>query len=135
MWAQLAGRKCGGKDFGQVLFLAKAAELLDFVDTPKNAIVLTDFGKRFIQGDVHDFAWTADNHYAKPVEGFYEGAGSPYVINTASGKVSDLLSAINSITGGTSSISGGAITINTPNAAGFSMSALASVKRLIGRGL
>jgi NitT/TauT family transport system ATP-binding protein len=42
-----------GKDFGQVLFLAKAAELLDFVDTPKNAIVLTDFGKRFIQGDVN----------------------------------------------------------------------------------
>ena len=42
-----------GKDFGQILFLAKAAELLDFVDTPKNAIVLTDFGKRFIQGDVN----------------------------------------------------------------------------------
>ncbi|MEW6057506.1 MAG: nitrate/sulfonate/bicarbonate ABC transporter ATP-binding protein [Bdellovibrionota bacterium] len=42
-----------GKDFGQVLFLAKAAELLDFVDTPKNAIVLTEFGKRFIQGDVN----------------------------------------------------------------------------------
>lgn len=42
-----------GKDFGQVLFMAKAAELLDFVDTPKNAIVLTDFGKRFIEGDVN----------------------------------------------------------------------------------
>lgn len=42
-----------GRDFGQVLFLAKAAELLDFVDTPKNAIVLTDFGRRFIQGDVN----------------------------------------------------------------------------------
>ena len=42
-----------GKDFGQILFLAKAAELLDFVDTPKNAIVLTDFGRRFIQGDVN----------------------------------------------------------------------------------
>ncbi|HRK01725.1 MAG TPA: nitrate/sulfonate/bicarbonate ABC transporter ATP-binding protein [Oligoflexia bacterium] len=41
------------KDFGNVLFLAKAAELLDFVDTPKNAIVLTDFGKRFIQSDVN----------------------------------------------------------------------------------
>ena len=42
-----------GKDFGQVLFMAKAAELLDFCDTPKNAIVLTDFGKRFIEGDVN----------------------------------------------------------------------------------
>lgn len=41
------------KDFGNVLFLAKAAELLDFVDTPKNAIVLTDFGRRFIQSDVN----------------------------------------------------------------------------------
>jgi hypothetical protein len=34
---------------------------------------------RFVQSDVHDFAWTADNHFAKPVEGFYEGAGSPKV--------------------------------------------------------
>lgn len=42
-----------GRDFGQILFLAKAAELLDFVDTPKNAIVITDFGKRFIDGDVN----------------------------------------------------------------------------------
>jgi len=42
-----------GKDFGHILFMAKAAELLDFVDTPKNAIVLTDFGRRFIQGDVN----------------------------------------------------------------------------------
>lgn len=42
-----------GRDFGQVLFLAKAAELLDLVDTPKNSIVLTEFGKRFLQGDVN----------------------------------------------------------------------------------
>ena len=54
-------------------------------------------------------------------------SGSPYVINTASGKVGDLLSAINSITGGTSSIdASGAITIYTPNAGTFSMSASAS---------
>ena len=33
----------------------------------------------FVQGDVHDFAWTADNRTAKPVEGIYEGAGSPRV--------------------------------------------------------
>lgn len=42
-----------GRDFAQILFLAKAAEILDFVDTPKNMIVLTDFGKRFTEGDVN----------------------------------------------------------------------------------
>lgn len=35
--------------------------------------------QRYVQGDVHDFAWTADNRYAKPLEGIYEGAGSPRV--------------------------------------------------------
>jgi hypothetical protein len=34
---------------------------------------------RFAQSDVHDFAWTADNQTAKPLEGVYEGAGSPKV--------------------------------------------------------
>ena len=34
---------------------------------------------RFVQADVHDFAWTADNRYAKPLEGVYEGPGSPKV--------------------------------------------------------
>lgn len=34
---------------------------------------------RFVQGDVHDFAWTADNRYAKPLDGVYEGPGSPKV--------------------------------------------------------
>jgi hypothetical protein len=33
----------------------------------------------FIQGDVHDFAWTADNRTAKPLEGEYRGEGSPVV--------------------------------------------------------
>ncbi len=42
-----------GKDFGQILFFAKGAELLDFVDTPKNGIVLTDLGRRFISSDVN----------------------------------------------------------------------------------
>ncbi len=35
--------------------------------------------RRFVQGDVHDFAWTADNRYAKPLDGTYEGPGSPKV--------------------------------------------------------
>ena len=34
---------------------------------------------RFVQGDVHDFAWTADKRYAKPLVGYYTGAGSPKV--------------------------------------------------------
>jgi len=34
---------------------------------------------RFVQADVHDFAWTADKRYAKPLEGVYEGPGSPKV--------------------------------------------------------
>jgi Peptidase family M1 domain len=34
---------------------------------------------RFVQGDVHDFAWTADNRTAKPLEALYTGAGSPPV--------------------------------------------------------
>jgi len=42
-----------GKDFGKTLFIAKAAELLDLVDTPRNEIVLTDLGRRFIQSDVN----------------------------------------------------------------------------------
>jgi flagellar hook-associated protein 3 FlgL len=55
-------------------------------------------------------------------------SGSPFVINTASGTVGNVLSAIDSITGTTtpSSIDGGAVTINTPNAASFSISASSS---------
>lgn len=32
---------------------------------------------RFVQGDVHDFAWTADNRTAKPLDGVYKGANGP----------------------------------------------------------
>jgi flagellar hook-associated protein 3 FlgL len=55
-------------------------------------------------------------------------SGSPYVINTGTGTVGNLLSAIDSITGTTtpSSIDGGAVTINTPSAASFSISASSS---------
>lgn len=42
-----------GKEFGDILFSAKGAELLDFVDTPKNMVVLTDVGRKFINGDVN----------------------------------------------------------------------------------
>jgi NitT/TauT family transport system ATP-binding protein len=42
-----------GKDFGQTLYLVKAAELLDLVDTPKQTVVLTESGRRFVKGDVN----------------------------------------------------------------------------------
>jgi hypothetical protein len=32
---------------------------------------------RYVQGDVHDFAWTADKRYAKPLDGVYNGANGP----------------------------------------------------------
>ena len=41
------------KDSLNVLLMAKAAELMDFVDTPKNQIVLTDLGRNFVRGDVN----------------------------------------------------------------------------------
>ena len=34
---------------------------------------------RFVQGDVHDFAWMADNRTTKPLDGVYRGEGSPEV--------------------------------------------------------
>jgi hypothetical protein len=54
--------------------------------------------------------------------------GPSYNINPASGTVGNLLSAIDSITGTStpSSIDGGAVTLNTPNAASFSITASAS---------
>src|SRR5204862_6757145 len=42
-----------GKDFGQTLYLVKAAELLDLVDTPKQTVVLTESGKLFVEGDIN----------------------------------------------------------------------------------
>ncbi|QJD98819.1 M1 family metallopeptidase [Massilia forsythiae] len=37
---------------------------------------------RFVQGDVHDFAWTADKRTAKPLTGAWTGPGSPQVTVT-----------------------------------------------------
>jgi NitT/TauT family transport system ATP-binding protein len=42
------------KDSVKILLMAKAAELLDLVDTPKNSIVLTDLGRRFVGADVNE---------------------------------------------------------------------------------
>jgi NitT/TauT family transport system ATP-binding protein len=42
-----------GKDFGQTLYLVKAAELLGLVDTPKQSVVLTQAGNQFAEGDIN----------------------------------------------------------------------------------
>jgi NitT/TauT family transport system ATP-binding protein len=42
-----------GKDYGSVLYMVKAAELLDLVDTPKQMVILTDLGRRFVDGDIN----------------------------------------------------------------------------------
>jgi len=42
-----------GKDFGQTLYLVKAAELLNLVDTPKQTVILTESGRRLVEGDVN----------------------------------------------------------------------------------
>jgi NitT/TauT family transport system ATP-binding protein len=41
-----------GSDFGKILNVVKAAELLDFVDTPKQDVVLTSFGRKFLAASV-----------------------------------------------------------------------------------
>jgi NitT/TauT family transport system ATP-binding protein len=38
-----------GQEFGQVIRVVKGAEMLDFVDTPKRAVVLTEAGQRFVK--------------------------------------------------------------------------------------
>jgi NitT/TauT family transport system ATP-binding protein len=42
-----------GKDFGRTLYLVKAAELLELVDTPKQTVLLTDIGRHFVEGDIN----------------------------------------------------------------------------------
>jgi len=42
-----------GKDFGRTLYLVKAAELLELVETPKQRVILTDLGKHFVEGDIN----------------------------------------------------------------------------------
>jgi NitT/TauT family transport system ATP-binding protein len=40
-------------DFGQTIAVVKAAEILDLVDTPKNRVVFTELGRRYIAGDAN----------------------------------------------------------------------------------
>ena len=40
-------------DFGHTIGVVKAGELLDFLDTPKNQVLLTDVGRRFLDADIN----------------------------------------------------------------------------------
>jgi NitT/TauT family transport system ATP-binding protein len=40
-----------GKDYGETISLVKAAEILEFVDTPKDEVAFTEIGKKFIAAD------------------------------------------------------------------------------------
>ena len=42
------------RDYVQILLMAKAAELYDLADTPRNDILLTDLGRRFAKGDINE---------------------------------------------------------------------------------
>lgn len=41
-------------EFGHSLAVTKTAEIMDFVETPKQDVVFTDLGKRFVAGDTQD---------------------------------------------------------------------------------
>ena len=40
-----------GREFGETIALVKAAEILEFVETPKDQVRFTDLGRRFVNGD------------------------------------------------------------------------------------
>jgi len=42
------------KEFGEVIVIVKAAEMLDLVDTPKRSVVLSPTGHRFVKGNVSE---------------------------------------------------------------------------------
>jgi NitT/TauT family transport system ATP-binding protein len=43
-----------GKDFGFTLAVVKATELLDFIDTPKQDVIFTPTGRKFLESDVNE---------------------------------------------------------------------------------
>ena len=40
-----------GKEFGETIALVKAAEILELIDTPKDQVVFTELGRRFVAAD------------------------------------------------------------------------------------
>jgi NitT/TauT family transport system ATP-binding protein len=54
-----------GQDFGKIMAVVKAAELLDFVGTPKQDVVLEDPGKKFLAADVPERKLLFRDHVSK----------------------------------------------------------------------
>ena len=42
-----------GKEFGETISIVKAAEILEFIETPKQNVRFTDLGKKFVNADRH----------------------------------------------------------------------------------
>ena len=40
-----------GREFGETIAIVKAAEILEFIDTPKDEVVFTELGRRFVAAD------------------------------------------------------------------------------------
>lgn len=40
-------------DFGHTISVVKAGELIGFLDTPKNQVLLTDLGRKFLDADIN----------------------------------------------------------------------------------
>jgi len=40
-----------GREFGETIAIVKAAEILELVDTPKDQVLLTELGRRFVEAD------------------------------------------------------------------------------------
>ncbi|MBP1685758.1 MAG: aliphatic sulfonates transporter ATP-binding protein [Deltaproteobacteria bacterium] len=69
-------------EFGKVILVSKAAELLDFVDTPQQEVVLTSLGRTFAAGDAN--ARKRIMHQQLPVLGLF--AYLLRLLNNAPGK-------------------------------------------------
>ncbi len=54
-----------GRDFGSTLYLAKAAELLYFVDTPRHNILLTKEGRQFFDADINQRKYILNQQFGQ----------------------------------------------------------------------
>ena len=52
-------------DFGKTLAVVKAGEMFDFLDTPKNTVVLTELGRKFLDQDINDRKVTLNEQLRK----------------------------------------------------------------------
>jgi len=69
----------GNKEFGHLIAVVKAAEMLNFVDTPKSTVILEALGKRFVQASAEDrkAIWRDQLLHALAVQGDPRCAAAP----------------------------------------------------------